>query len=342
MQHDDDRISGGGDAVGARARRAPVGEGQPTIETMPDGSVVIPVLEEELIVSKRPIVRERIIVRKRIETVEQRVEEQLTRERVEIEGDDAVQVEGDVARTAAHGTSDAPAALQGLLTVDDIPELRNIPVVAFDGEELGRVGDVFYDEHTRLISSVGVARDRLGFSRLEVPIEGATLRDGALHLASTRAEFDRDDDAAASSAADVPEPPADEASIVADLHSVVRHEDDLQVRSRVSEIGTLRAHKHVESYAEHRSVQRTVEHFDDVERVAADADDSGEIEMLPDGGVSIPVIEEEVVVGKQTVIRERVVIRKEAELDRYRVAARLRRERVDLDSDTDTRVDDTA
>lgn len=69
-------------------RRVPAGEGDSgEIETLPDGSVSIPVLEEELVVSKRLVVRERIIVHKDVETRVERVETELRRERVEFEED---------------------------------------------------------------------------------------------------------------------------------------------------------------------------------------------------------------------------------------------------------------
>lgn len=57
------------------------------METLPDGSVSIPVLEEELVVSKRMVVRERIIIRKRTVSEEQPIEAELRRERLEIDSD---------------------------------------------------------------------------------------------------------------------------------------------------------------------------------------------------------------------------------------------------------------
>jgi uncharacterized protein (TIGR02271 family) len=49
--------------------------------------VSIPVFEEELVVTKRRVLRERIIIRKRVVTEHERIEAELLRERVEIEGD---------------------------------------------------------------------------------------------------------------------------------------------------------------------------------------------------------------------------------------------------------------
>jgi len=62
------------------------------IETLPDGSISIPVYEERLVVTKEIVLTERVVIRKNIETVNERVREELRKERVEIEMD------GDVER----------------------------------------------------------------------------------------------------------------------------------------------------------------------------------------------------------------------------------------------------
>lgn len=55
--------------------------------------------------------------------------------------------------------------------------------------------------------------------------------------------------------------------------------------------------------------------------------------MLPDGSVSIPLFEEELVVTRRLVLRERVVIRKELLTDWQLVDVELRREHVAVDTD---------
>lgn len=75
----------GGRALGAR--RARLGE----VEMLPDGSLSIPVFEEQLVVQKRLVVRERIVIRKHTVTQEQVVQADLRRERVELEADAGVQ-----------------------------------------------------------------------------------------------------------------------------------------------------------------------------------------------------------------------------------------------------------
>src|SRR3954453_13715903 len=84
------------------------------------------------------------------------------------------------------------------LTKDDIPTLRNIPVYA-GGEEIGHVGDVYYDEETARVECIGVKGDALGFSRRWMPARDATLADDGLHLTYGREGLDGapqwDDDA---------------------------------------------------------------------------------------------------------------------------------------------------
>ena len=121
----------------------------------------------------------------------------------------------------------------------------------------------------------------------------------------------------------------------ADDAAVVRHEEELEVGTRPVDAGTVHVRKHVETDHVEEVVPRRREHFDDVEHVAANEGDSGEVETLPDGSISIPILEEELVISKRTVVRERVVVRKRTETEHRRVEADLRKERVDIDSDVE-------
>jgi uncharacterized protein (TIGR02271 family) len=70
----------------------------------------------------------------------------------------------------------------------------------------------------------------------------------------------------------------------------------------------------------------------DIVRVDATDGDSGEIETLPDGSISIPVKEEELVVTKRVVVRERVIVRKDIEETTERIESDLRHEHVEVDA----------
>lgn len=121
--------------------------------------------------------------------------------------------------------------------------------------------------------------------------------------------------------------------------SVTRHEEALKVGKAVREAGAVRARKRVETERVEEVVPRRIETVDYVERNAARADDAGEVEVLPDGSVSIPVFAEELVVEKRLVVRERVVIRKRTETEERRVEAELRKERVDIGREGDAEIE---
>jgi uncharacterized protein (TIGR02271 family) len=110
---------------------------------------------------------------------------------------------------------------------------------------------------------------------------------------------------------------------------VTRHEEELDVGRRLAPVGNVHLEKRVEAERVAQEVLRERERAS-VERLDAAEGDSGEIETLPDGSVSIPVLEEEIVVSKRVVVRERIVVRKEVTTETEHVEAELRREHVDV------------
>ena len=128
---------------------------------------------------------------------------------------------------------------------------------------------------------------------------------------------------------------------------VTLHEEQAHVGTETVESGRVRVRKEVETYPVSEVVPRNVEHADTSERVAATEGDSGEVETLEDGSISIPVFEEVLVVTKRLVVRERVIVRKKTVVDEYTLETELRREHVTVegdvdvpDTDTDHRTDD--
>lgn len=122
---------------------------------------------------------------------------------------------------------------------------------------------------------------------------------------------------------------------------VVRSEERLQVGTDTEETGRARVVKSVDVESVEARVERGTEHAETERHDVADAEaDSGEVETLPDGSLSIPVFEEQIVVTKRLVVRERVVVRKHTVYEDHVVSADLRRERVDVQADGDVVVDD--
>jgi uncharacterized protein (TIGR02271 family) len=113
--------------------------------------------------------------------------------------------------------------------------------------------------------------------------------------------------------------------------SVVVHEEDVRVGTRWEGVGSARFGRKVDTEHVAADFPRHREELAH-ERVPVVDDDSGQIETLPDGSISIPLFEEELVVTRRTVLRERVIVRKENVTEWQRVEADLRRERFDVDA----------
>ena len=122
---------------------------------------------------------------------------------------------------------------------------------------------------------------------------------------------------------------------------VVRSEEQLRVGTVTEQAGAVRAVKHVDVENVSTRVERGTEHAE-LERSPVDdtGADSGEVETLPDGSLSIPVFEEQIVITKRLVVRERVILRKHTVYEEQVVSADLRRERLEVEADGDAVVTD--
>ena len=118
-----------------------------------------------------------------------------------------------------------------------------------------------------------------------------------------------------------------------DQNSVVRQEEELYVRTVTGTNGADRARKRVESERVVQDHDREIEVADDVERAPAREGDSGEVETLPDGSVSIPLFEERLVVHKELFVRERVIVRKRTVTEQHRIEAQLRKEQIEVEGE---------
>jgi uncharacterized protein (TIGR02271 family) len=120
---------------------------------------------------------------------------------------------------------------------------------------------------------------------------------------------------------------------------IVRHEEAASVDKGWRGLGFLRARKRAETLEVREELPLDFEQLVE-ERVPVDEGDSGEIETLPDGSLSIPLYEEELLVTKRTVLRERVIVRKHIASRTERVEAELRREQVEIDADDEVELID--
>jgi uncharacterized protein (TIGR02271 family) len=116
-----------------------------------------------------------------------------------------------------------------------------------------------------------------------------------------------------------------------DPDALTRHEEELVVGTRAVDAGSVRAHKTVTSERVSTTATRQSEEYDHLDRIPASEGDSGQIETLEDGSISIPILEEELVVTKRLVVRERVILRKHVTVTNEIVEADLRREHISID-----------
>lgn len=113
-----------------------------------------------------------------------------------------------------------------------------------------------------------------------------------------------------------------------------RAEDERErQRSAREQLDAVSVRTQVDVERSTQRVERGTEHADvDRHPVADPAADSGRVETLPDGSLSIPVFEEQLVVTKRLIVRERVVVRKHTVYEEHEASADLRRDRLETPS----------
>jgi uncharacterized protein (TIGR02271 family) len=218
------------------------------------------------------------------------------------------------------------------LTARELEEAKEAQSLVVDarGDPVGELEAVYYDDETGEPVWIGVRTAAEPRRRVLAPAPGATVDGDTLRLPHERA--------AVEASATV-----EEESIDADAErelrahyglppELTRYEEELRPRAETEEAGAVRVRKRVETDAVEEQVPREVEQAE-LERVPVEGEDSGLVETLPDGSVSIPVFEEELVVTKRLVVRERVIVRKETTVEQETVATELRKERVEIEAD---------
>lgn len=115
--------------------------------------------------------------------------------------------------------------------------------------------------------------------------------------------------------------------------ALVRYEEqlDAHAHARPAPDGVVRAHTTVERLRVDQTVPRGIVHAD-VERTGPEPRDDGQVHTLADGSLSIPVLEEQIVVTRRTVVRERVIVRKRTVTEHVRVQGEVCREHVTVES----------
>jgi uncharacterized protein (TIGR02271 family) len=113
--------------------------------------------------------------------------------------------------------------------------------------------------------------------------------------------------------------------------TLVLHEEEASFDKRWEGVGYAQVRREVSVEKVREQHPRQVEELVQ-ERVPLDENDSGKIETLADGSISIPLFAEELVITRRTVLRERVIVRKETLTEWQKVETELRSEHVAFDT----------
>ena len=241
------------------------------------------------------------------------------------------------------------------ITLDRLSEVRGSTVYSSEGDKIGSVEEIFYDEETREPEWLGIGTGLLGTKRVLVPVAGADLTGDGLTLRYSKEQVrsapDIDGDEISQeterelyshyglqyserrSDTGLPEggrQPGEASETAEREGSVTRAEEELRVGTRPVEVGQARLRKWVET----EPVQMDVELQRETARVTREPVET------PVSGAEIGEEEIEVglrgeapVVEKQTVAKERVALEKDVETQRETVTDEVRRERVEVEDD---------
>ncbi len=243
------------------------------------------------------------------------------------------------------------------MTLDRLEQMRGAKVYDSSGEKIGTVEEIFYDESTNKPEWIGIGTGGFfGTKRVLVPVQGARSDGDELTIQHSASEVK-----------DSPDIDSDEISqdTERDLYSyyglewserrsdtvlpegtsgggrdldrdtdrdmsLTRSEEELRVGKREVETGRARLRKWVET----EPVEADVELRRETAEITREPINQpmGDVE-LRDEDIDVALHEEQAVVDKQVVAKERVGIQKDVTTETETVRDEVRKERVDIDKD---------
>jgi uncharacterized protein (TIGR02271 family) len=241
-------------------------------------------------------------------------------------------------------------------TLDQLHLLRGAPVYDSAREKIGSVEELFLDQQTGQPEWIGVGTGFFGTKRVLVPIAGSEIGDDGVTVRYSKDQVkdspDVDGDTISSQGErelyayyGIPHGTSDSDTVLpetdrdydrqvdleaADRQAVTRHEEELRVGTRQVEAGRLRVHKWVET----EQVEIPVEVRKEKARVVREPVDGTATEgTIGEDAIEVTLSEEQPVVEKQTVAKERIGIETSVETEQQMVGGEVRKERVDVDGD---------
>jgi uncharacterized protein (TIGR02271 family) len=243
--------------------------------------------------------------------------------------------------------------MQEPMTIDRLAEARGAPVFASDGEEIGQVEEIFYDEQTKQPEWLGIGTGFFGTKRALIPMEGAELRPDGFYVPYTKdqvkdsPDIDKDEISQETeqelyahygleyserrSDTGLPEGgPRGRKTGKKGEKSVTRAEEELEVGKREVDAGRVRLRKWVET----EPVEVDVELKRETARVTREPIDQPVSEgEIGEEQIDVQLRGEKAVAQKRTVAKERVGIEKDVETERETVRDEVRKERVEVEDD---------
>jgi uncharacterized protein (TIGR02271 family) len=222
-------------------------------------------------------------------------------------------------------------------TVDENDRRIEVSVdkaTAKDGPSFDDDQDITPDYEEQVYSHYGLQRAQTGGERSgygeyygddEAGKVGPGMREGDTETGEFRGHAEDDEGVHQSQGSDL----EDE-----DELRVQRTEEELRAGTREREAGRLNVRKRVRTDREQVRVPTKREEVS-VERVPVNEERTGA--EIGEDEVSMPVVEEEAVVGKEAVVKEEVRVRKDVVDDEEVVEEDVRKEEVDIDDATTTR-----
>ncbi len=246
--------------------------------------------------------------------------------------------------------------MHGDLTLERMSEIRGTNVYSSDGDKIGSVEEIFYDEQTREPEWIGIGTGFFRSKRVLVPIANADVKGDGVYVPYSKEQVKGSPDIDADEISEdaerelysyyglqyseqrsdsgLPEGTMAGRGIdTAEEGSVTRTEEELRVGTRPVEAGGVRLSKWVETEPVSEDVKVSREtawvEREPVDQPASSSD-------MGDQQVDVTLQAEEPVVQKQAVAKERVRVGKDVESRTETVSDEVRKERVDVEGDEKT------
>jgi uncharacterized protein (TIGR02271 family) len=240
------------------------------------------------------------------------------------------------------------------LSTDALVAAQGVDVVDQDGDRIGAIEDIYYDDATGEPEWVGIGTGIFGLKRRVVPVEGARLEDGQLRvpydkdMVKDSPDVDSDEIAptterdlyayygvtssAGAGGLDADLDRMDDGRTVGREGELVRNEEELRVGTQQVESGRVRLRKWVETTPVEQDVElrrETAEiHREPIDRPATGG-------AIGEDEIDVTLHAERPVVQKDVVARERISVDTGVETERETITEDVRRERVEIEGDVD-------